>query len=152
MVYEGTAARLMFNQFGDFHGLESPGSSSISDYIVISDPLHISLGEWIRLDLGNDHLAYCWHNPFTCDCWIWFRDTWTDDLTFTLSYDQRGKFIQVQFADNEAKTMPDHNMMRGTPMGRAVASRHLGELIRLELEADRYAFYYHRPTQEVYPV
>jgi hypothetical protein len=146
MAAEGMEVRLTFNHFGDFYRLESPGSSSISEYTVVSEPLHIPLGEWIRLDLDNGHHKYCWHNIFTCDCWEWFRDAWTDDLTFTLSFDQHGNFIYVQFANGEPKKMPDYNMMKGTHRGHPVASRCLGELIRLQLEADRYAFYYHRPT------
>jgi hypothetical protein len=146
MATDGPEVRLTFNQFGDFYRLESPGSSPISEYTVVSEPLHIPLGELIRLDLGNSQHAYCWHNWFTCDCWNWLRDAWTDDLTFTLSFDQRGNFIHVQFADCEPRTKPDHNMMKGTHKGHPVASRCLGELVRLELGANRYAFYYHRPT------
>jgi len=68
------------------------------------------------------------------------------ESAFTLSFDAYGDFVSVQFAGREPIYQPIGNIMKDPPIGRLVARRPLGELVRIDLGDGRYMMCYHLPT------
>jgi hypothetical protein len=152
MAIEGLAFTLTFNQYGEFISVTAADGTPSSPHNMMRDISHgrevarRSLGEWTRLDVGNGRCAYGYHLP-NCDIVVWRRDDWAGDLRFTLSFDQYGNLLAVQFPDDPLPHA--HNMMKDAPVGYPVAAKSLGELIRLEIQAGVYAYGYHLPNCDI---